>query len=201
METLQKNNILVVLQGGRMYTVEDILNLPDGVRAELLNGEMYMMATPSIMHQRTLVWLANSIFNYIRSRKGKCEVIPALFAVFLMDDDKNYVEPDLLVVCEKNCERIQKDGCHGAPDLAVEIVSPSSQTMDYVRKLNAYKAARVQEYWIIDPEKEFVQRYRFRESMQSYESEEYHFTDLATSEIVVGLTLDFNDLREYLQKN
>lgn len=199
MEALQKMSTWEVLQGGRMYTVEDILNLPDGVRAELLDGEMFMMATPSIAHQEILAWLTLEVGLHIRIRKGKCRVIPAPFAVFLMNDDKNYVEPDLLVVCEKNKERLQKDGCHGAPDLAVEIVSPSSKTMDYVRKLQAYRTAGVQEYWIIDYEKEQVQVYRLQSEVNVPQPEEYSFADCAVSKVVEGLTLDFAELRKYLE--
>lgn len=201
MEALQKNNYLVVLQGGRMYTVEDILNLPEGVRAELLDGEMYMMATPTRVHQLVSMWLSVKIGHYIYSKSGRCKVLAAPFAVFLMNDDKNYVEPDLLVICEKDKDRLQMDGCHGAPNCAIEIVSPSSKTMDYVRKLKAYQKAGVEEYWIIDPEKELVQVYRLQQNAQDGEqSEEYHFSDCVKSGIVEGLSLDFNELKEYLKE-
>lgn len=178
-----------------MYTIEDILNLPDGVRAELLDGEMYMLATPNKIHQGTLMWLSIEVGYYIRSKKGKCKVFPAPFAVFLMNDDKNYVEPDLLVICEKDKDRLQMDGCHGAPDWAVEIVSPSSKTLDYVRKVNAYRKAGVQEYWIIDPKKETVQVY----TADNWDKpSEYRFTDCVESDIVEGLKIDFGELKEYL---
>jgi len=65
------------------YTIENIYNLPDGQRAELIDGELYMMATPGRIHQSLVMMLSNSIFNYIQSKNGDSEVYPAPFAVFL----------------------------------------------------------------------------------------------------------------------
>lgn len=84
------------------YTVEDIYSLPDGERAELIDGKIYMMAPPSTRHQRLVGALHAQIYNYIKSKNGKCEVIPAPFAVFLETEGKtNYVEPDLSVICDQ----------------------------------------------------------------------------------------------------
>ena len=73
------------------YTIDDIYNLPDGQRAELIDGELYMMATPNRIHQRLVMVLSNSIFNYIQEKSGNCEVYPSPFAVFLnADNEINY---------------------------------------------------------------------------------------------------------------
>lgn len=175
----------------KAYTVADILALPDGVRAELLDGEMFMMASPTNAHQAVLGWMHLEIANYIRGKKGKCKVRLSPFAVFLMNDDRNYVEPDLLVMC--GLDRLESDGVHGAPDWAIEIVSPSSRTMDYKRKVSAYERAGVREYWIIDPKKEVVVIYNLEEG---WVPEIYHFTDCIRSRIVEGLEIDFARMKE-----
>ena len=149
------------------YTVDDIYNLPDGQRAELIDGELYMMATPNRIHQRLVMMLSNSIFNYIKSNNGDCEVYPSPFAVFLNADDKLYLEPDISVICDK--DKLNDKGCDGAPDWIIEIVSPGNKAMDYFTKLFKYRDAGVREYWIVDPSKEQVIVYRFeKETMEEY---------------------------------
>ena len=71
----------------RIYTIDDIYALPDGQRAELIDGKMYMMAPPKTIHQRLVSKLGQKIANYIDSKGGDCEVFPAPFAVFLNEDD------------------------------------------------------------------------------------------------------------------
>jgi len=94
-------------------------------------------------------------------------VFPAPFAIFLNKDDKNYVEPDISVICDN--DKITDKGCHGAPDWVIEIVSPSSKAMDYFTKLFKYKTAGVREYWIVDPMKQRVTVYLFeKESVEDY---------------------------------
>ena len=149
------------------YTIEDIYALPDGVRAELIDGQIYYMATPTRTHQRILLSLSRLIADYIDPEGGNCEVNIAPFSVFLNNDDKNYVEPDILIVCEPS--KLDEKGCHGAPDWIIEIISPGNKEMDYYKKLFKYQAAGVREYWIVDPTKELVMVYRFeKETMEEY---------------------------------
>lgn len=135
----------------RTYTIDDIYALPDGERAELIDGQLYNMAPPGTIHQRISSFLHASIFNYINDNNGPCEVFTAPFSVYLFEDDSKYLEPDISVICEKN--KIDGKGCKGAPDWIIEIVSPSSKRMDYYTKLSLYRAAGVREYWIVDPSK------------------------------------------------
>lgn len=160
------------------YTTKDIYELPDGQRAELIDGVIYDMAPPSRLHQRISTRLASIIDRYISDNNGTCEVYSAPFAVFLNQDDKTYVEPDISVICDS--DKLDDKGCIGAPDWIIEIVSPSSQRMDYMTKLFKYRTAGVREYWIINPMTETVQTYLF-EGIE--DSVQYTFND----EIPVGL--------------
>ena len=141
----------------RIYTVDDIYALPDGERAELIDGQIYSMAPPNTTHQRILSFLHLEIGNFIRAKKGSCEVFPAPFAVFPFADDSKYLEPDISVVCDKG--KLNERGCSGAPDWIIEIVSPSSRPMDYYTKLSIYRLAGVREYWIVDPMRQTILTY------------------------------------------
>lgn len=99
----------------KIYTTDDIYALPEGERAELIDGQIYMMAPPSTIHQRLVSRFTQQIGNYIRSNINSCEVFAAPFAVFLNQDDRNYVEPDISVICDKN--KINDKGCAGAPGI------------------------------------------------------------------------------------
>ena len=155
------------LRKEEIYTIEDIYALPDGERAELIDGKIYYMAPPNTKHQRLVHFFDREIGNYIQSKNGECEVFPAPFAVFLNEDDTNYVEPDISVICDK--DKITDKGCNGAPDWVIEIVSPGNKTMDYFAKLFKYRTAGVREYWIVDPMKEMITVYRFeKETMEQY---------------------------------
>lgn len=145
----------------QVYTTDDIYALPDGERAELIDGQIYMMGTPSRIHQKLVGQLSRIIGNYIESNHGSCEIYPAPFAVFIKKDDKNYVEPDISVICDKN--KLSDRGCEGAPDFIIEIVLPSSRRMDYYKKCALYAESGVREYWIVDPEKQRTMIYRYED--------------------------------------
>lgn len=141
----------------RTYTIDDIYALPDGQRAELIDGQMYMMAPPNRIHQKLVNRLSQTITNYIDSKHGSCEVYPAPFAVFLNEDDKTYVEPDISIICDSR--KLDENGCNGAPDWVIEITSPSNPQNDYGIKLFKYRTAGVREYWIVNPQMKSVMVY------------------------------------------
>lgn len=141
------------------YTTKDIYELPDGKRAELIDGQIYDMTPPNRKHQKLVMDLSAVIYNYIHSHNGSCEVYPAPFAVFLNQDDRTYVEPDISVICDQ--DKLNDHGCSGAPDWIIEIVSPSTQRMDYQIKLFKYRTAGVREYWIVNPKTQTVTVYDF----------------------------------------
>lgn len=165
------------------YTIEDIYALPDGQRAELIDGKIYYMAPPSRTHQRISGKLYQTIANYIDSTGGKCEIYAAPFAVFLNDDDINYLEPDISVICDQS--KLDDKGCHGAPDWVIEVVSPSSKPRDYMAKLFKYRNAGVMEYWIIDPDKQMTMVYGFEKDIV----EQYNFGEDVPSGIYEGFVI------------
>lgn len=166
-----------VLRNEDSYTVDDIYALPDGERAELFDGKIYYMAPPGSNHQRIVSEFDYQIRDYIKNKNGDCEVFPAPFAVFLSEDSKNYVEPDISVICDRS--KITDRGCNGAPDWVVEVVSPGSRQMDYYKKLFKYRTAGVREYWVADPERAVTTVYSFEQDKM----EEYPFG----REIPVGI--------------
>lgn len=167
----------MALSQEKVHTIEDIYALPDGQRAELIDGEMYMLAPPSSRHQEILMNLSSSIHQYTKYGQGDCKVFPDPFAVFLNEDDRTYVEPDISVICDKS--KLDDRGCNGAPDWVIEIVSPSSKRMDYLIKLLKYQKAGVKEYWVVDPERKSIMVYDFAGG----DADTYSFKD----EIPVGI--------------
>jgi len=173
------------------YTEEDYYNLPENVRAELIDGQFYYQAAPSRIHQEILMVLSKRIANYIDSKKGACKVYPAPFAVKLFeDDDKIVVEPDISVICDPN--KLTDRGCTGAPDWIIEIVSPSNSSHDYIHKLNLYAKAGVREYWIVDPRSEKVLVYHLEQT--DFKVDSYTFQDKVKVNIYDDLWIDFKEL-------
>lgn len=171
------------LRKEEFYTIQEIEALPDGKRGEIIDGQFYDMAPPTRTHQRILLSLSRKIADYIDSRKGICEVNIAPFAVYLNNDEFNYLEPDISVVCDPG--KLDDKGCHGAPDWILEIVSPGSRQMDYFTKLFKYQTTEVKEYWIVDPGKRKVTVYNFARE----EIEEYSFEDQIPVGIYEGFSL------------
>lgn len=148
-----------MLKGGKGYTIADIEALPEGERAELIDGELFWMDAPTRQHQDILLELAFEIRMYIRRNKGTCKIYVAPFDVRIKKDTRHYVEPDISVICDR--DKLNEKGCLGAPDWMIEIVSPSSKVMDYERKVALYREAGAREYWIVDAETETVTVYDF----------------------------------------
>ncbi|MBD5135803.1 MAG: Uma2 family endonuclease [Lachnospiraceae bacterium] len=172
-----------VLKKEEVYTIEDIYALPDGERAELIDGKIYAMAPSNRRHQDIIFSLSRKIADYIESKNGDCKVYLAPFAVFLNEDDRNYVEPDISIICDSN--KLNDKGCVGAPDWIIEIVSPSSRKMDYYKKLFKYRTAGVREYWVVDPDRRIITVYEFEHDNM----EEYSFGEDVPVGIYDGFTI------------
>ena len=172
------------------YTIDDIYALPDGQRAELIDGVIYNMAPPTIKHQYLVTKLVSKIDRYIEEKKGNCQVYASPFAVFLNENNKNYVEPDISVVCDPSKLENGK-GCMGSPDWIIEIVSPSTKNMDYGLKLFKYCNSGVREYWIVDPMRNTIMVYNFENETTV---ETYTFADKVKAGIYEDLEIDFSEI-------
>lgn len=172
------------------FTAEDYWNLPEGVRAELIDGELYDMAPPTRVHQKIVLRISRVIDEFIERHNGECEVYPAPFAVNLNADDSTYVEPDVSVICDPS--KLTSRGCTGAPDFIAEVVSPSSRRMDYLTKGGLYSNAGVREYWVVDPEKSKTTVYDFEN--ENFAPIIYPFSSPIPVGIYPGLTITIAEL-------
>lgn len=172
-----------ILKLEEFYTINDIYALPNGERAELIDGQIYYIAPPGRNHQKISGYLYHEIYDYIKKNNGACEVYSAPFAVLLNKDDINYVEPDISVICDLS--KLDDKGCNGAPDWVIEIVSPGSISRDYMVKLFKYRAAGVREYWIVDPDKRMVMVYGFERNT----AQQYSFGEAVPSGIYEGFNI------------
>ena len=136
------------------YTVADYLSIPDEHRCELIDGVFYDMGAPTTGHQEIAALLWHQLYHYIRGKNGKCFSFVSPVDVQLDSENRTMVEPDVLVVCDR--EKLKNGRVYGAPDLVAEVFSPSGKTYDKVTKGNKYRRSGVKEYWMIDPEAQEV---------------------------------------------
>ena len=140
------------------FTYEDFLNFPDdGKRHEIIDGEHYVTPSPSTKHQRVSMNVTLALGNHVK-RHATGEVFAAPFDVVFSDVD--VVEPDLIYVSLERLHILTSQHARGAPDLAVEILSPGTRKTDEVKKRQLYERFGVGEYWVIDPELNTIKVYR-----------------------------------------
>ena len=139
---------------GNRYSADEFarfLSSNEG-RFELIDGQIYMLASPTVLHQRICGFIYRQTANYLAGKK--CEAFIAPLDVFLSDEDgycENVYQPDVMVVCDE--DKIGNRGINGSPDLVIEVSSPSSYRVDHMNKLINYGRFGVREYWIVDPTK------------------------------------------------
>lgn len=142
----------------RKLTYEDYCAIPeDGLRHEIVDGVHFVSPAPLDLHQHLCVNLTLLLGNFLRTTKlGVLRQAPS----DVLLEEHTIVQPDHYVVLAANLGRLQRNGCHGPPDLVVEVLSPGNTRHDLVRKFARYEAAGVPEYWIVDPAAERVEVYR-----------------------------------------
>lgn len=182
-----------VPESKKKYTYADYLTWPEGERWEIIDGVPYQQAAPSTVHQEILMELARQIANYLKDKS--CKVYPAPFCVRLTkgneisnEDIKKVVEPDITIVCDQS--KVDEQGCNGAPDMIVEIISPSSIKTDRIIKFNIYEKAGVKEYWIVEPEGKIVSVFLLQENVRYGRQEIYSEEDQITLNIIPDLLID-----------
>ena len=141
------------------YTVEDYLALPDEKRVELIDGVIYDMGAPRYVHQLIAGEIFRQIANFLLDKGGKCRVYIAPADVQLDNDNRTMVQPDVFILCDP--EKSDNLRMYGAPDFALEVISPSTKKKDFAIKTSKYLNAGVREYWILDPYQEILLTYYF----------------------------------------
>ena len=181
----------------KIYTYEDYLTFPDDERIEIIEGELFNMASPAVIHQSLSIEISSEIRNYIKSNKGDCKVFTAPFDVVLKNDNanvknsSNVVIPDISVICDKNKLSDGKK-CIGSPDMIVEIISPSNASNDYITKLNLYQKYNVKEYWIVSPKERKIFVYTLKKENYYGMPNIFTFDDKVKVNIYDDLEIDFS---------
>ena len=174
-------------------TLEQYEALPEDKRAEVFDGVIYDMASPSQIHQTILTELLVMIRNYIKSKGGNCSVFPAPFDVKLSDKPLTIVQPDIMIICDK--DKLDGQRCNGAPDFIIEIVSPGNPADDYIRKLYYYQNYGVREYWIVDPKRKIITVNYFESNIVSVQ---YPFDSIIKVNIYDDLFINFSEIADML---
>jgi Uma2 family endonuclease len=151
------------------------------------------MASPSQDHQIISMELSTLLNTYLKSKNGSCRVFHAPFDVKLNDKPLTIVQPDLMIICDKN--KLDGKRCNGAPDFIIEIVSPSNPSDDYIRKLYYYKNYGVREYWIIDPQRKNITVNYFEQDLLNVP---YTFDAVLKVNIYEDLYINFSDISKLL---
>ena len=172
----------------KKYTYADLLEWDGDTRCELIAGAPVMLATPLRQHQEIVGELFAQLYTCLRGKRCKVYLSPFAVRPFEQDSDlpsdvDTMVEPDITVICDSR--KLDKYGCKGAPDMVIEILSPSSRRHDCLVKYNLYQRAGVKEYWIIDPDKKVV-------LVHTLEEEQYHSPQVYTAQdsVPVGVLED-----------
>ena len=177
----------------QITTLEQYEALPEDIRAEVFDGQIYYISSPSQEHQTISMELSTVLNTYIKSKHGSCRVFHAPFDVKLNDTPLTIVQPDLMIVCDK--DKLDGKRCNGAPDFIIEIVSPGNPADDYIRKLYNYKNHGVREYWIVDPRRKIVTVNYFEGDILNIQ---YSFDSTIKVNIYEDLYINFSDIAQLL---
>ena len=174
------------------YTYTDYINWEGSERYQIINGEAFMMASPTVEHQAILMELSTQFHTWL---KGKpCRVFAAPLDVRLFpeedDSDDTVVQPDLLVVCDNS--KMGKGSINGPPDIIVEIVSPSTSKKELLLKFGVYLEAGIREYWVIDPEQKIIQIHIYENG--HFISTNHKLNAIISSAVLQGLSVDLKTL-------
>ena len=189
------------LDVNKRYTYADYLTWLDDKRRELIDGFYHLMSGPLRRHGRVSLKLSVRIDTFIEKNKGKCHIYTAPFDVRLplhgsTDDDKVYdvVQPDICVICDMT--KLDDKGCIGAPDIIVEVLSPSTYKYDWNYKFNLYEKAGVREYWIVDPRSKLANVFILQSNGKYDEGTVYESGQKAPVSIFEGLEIDLDEIFE-----
>ena len=175
------------------YTYEDLLNMEDENRYEIIDGKLFLMSSPSTIHQEIAGELFVQLKQFFKDKKCKPFIAPLDVRISGERIDKkvkNVVQPDLMVICDNN--KIDEKGICGVPDFVIEIMSPNNQVHDTVRKYQLYLKYGVREYWLISPMDKKI--FTCVLDNQRYDVEEYKIEDEIKSKIFKDLKISLNEI-------
>ena len=178
---------------GGNYTADDLVRLRgDSVWGELIDGVIFNMASPTVSHQIIQAHTHFQLMSYVQKNGGSCIPLTAPMDVYLEKNDKTVLQPDVLVVCDK--ELLQNTKIWGAPDFVIEILSPSTKERDMYAKALKYCVYGVREYWVVDPIRERV-------IVHDFKNEDFIRLYTFEDKIPVGiwdgdLEIDFKPIKE-----
>ncbi|GHT42823.1 hypothetical protein AGMMS49965_15220 [Bacteroidia bacterium] len=186
----------------RLYTYADYLTWTDDKRREIINGVVYdLFSAPSRWHAKISTDIVSAVHWFIKKRKGKCKVYHAPFDVRFpkkgeVADNKIYtvVQPDICVVCDP--AKLDEAGCIGAPDLIVEVQSPSTAKRDLQEKFQLYEESGVREYWVVYPRVKGLTVFLLQDDGKYDAGTTYEFTGKVPVSIFKGLEIDLEELFE-----
>lgn len=177
------------------YTLEDYYKIPDERRVELIDGVIYDMASPRMIHQLLAGQIYSQLLACITAHNMDCIPFIAPADVQLDCDNRTMLQPDVFVMCDRS--QIQKTHIYGAPDFTVEILSKSTRSKDMNLKQDKYRNAGVREYWIVDPDKRKVIVYLFGNEP---DVNIYGFRDKIPVSISDGVCeIDFAEIDDYVK--
>ena len=184
------------------YTYADYLSWMDEQRRELINGVAYkLMSAPSRFHAQISSELLAIFKWFVKKRKGKCKVYHAPFDVRLPKNGETaneqidtVVQPDICVICDES--KLDDAGCIGAPDLIVEVQSPSTAKRDLREKFDLYEQSGVKEYWIVYPNDKGITVYILQENGKYNNGTTYELSGKVPVGIFEGLKIDLKELFE-----
>jgi len=157
----------------------------DGKRHEAIDGELFMTPAPSPKHQRILGELHSQLLAPVKGKALGEVLVSPIDVVF---EEHTFVQPDILFVSRQRQHIVAEEAIHGAPDLVIEILSPSSFYHDLRRKMGVYAQFGVQEYWIVDPEKQTIELYgRTGDKLQL--ARQFSSDDILESPLLSGFRL------------
>jgi Uma2 family endonuclease len=171
------------------YNYQDYLQLPEDKRYEIIEGDLFMVPSPNESHQRILANILYILINYVRRNKLGA-VYCAPFDIIFSEED--IVQPDVIFVSNENKKVITKDNIKGTPDLLVEILSPSTSSLDIGIKKKLYARHGVREYWIVDSERETVDVFRLKGG--EFEGKRYGPQDSLSSDVIKDLAIEVKEI-------
>ena len=187
-----ENGKLIFTRQGT-YTLDDFYALPDGVRAELIDGVLYEFNAPSLIHQTVVFQVAKKLD--VCAESHNCVVFISPVNVQLDKDNRTMIEPDIAVLCDKG-KAAHMRSVYGAPELVLEVLSDSTRKRDLTIKTAKYQQAGCREYWIVDPKNETVIVYFFEDANVIYH---YTFNDKVPVRMSDGkCVIDFSEIKEAL---